>query len=116
MLLFGSAASLGQVIALADLSTGLMTIVNVTALFLLSKVVVSVTKDYHQQHIGLLVGFHWHQHKNTVLGHQCKYFQPKFESYIFLNFKYSYIHLLLSRVNIGVSIVDVSAAVLEMEL
>nr|WP_241242225.1 alanine/glycine:cation symporter family protein [Thalassotalea sp. G2M2-11] len=49
MLVFGSAASLPEVIALADLSTGLMTIVNVVALFLLSKVVVSVTKDYHQQ-------------------------------------------------------------------
>lgn len=50
MLIFGSVASLPQVIALADLSTGLMTIVNVTALLLLSKVVVSITQDYHQQH------------------------------------------------------------------
>lgn len=49
MLVFGSVASLPQVIALADMSTGLMTIVNVTALFLLSKVVVGVTRDYHQQ-------------------------------------------------------------------
>ncbi|XQW83689.1 alanine/glycine:cation symporter family protein [Thalassotalea piscium] len=49
MLIFGSVASLPEVIALADLSTGLMTVVNVIALFLLSKVVVSVTKDYHQQ-------------------------------------------------------------------
>lgn len=50
MLIFGSVASLPQVIALADLSTGLMTIVNVTALLLLSKVVVSITQDYHHQH------------------------------------------------------------------
>lgn len=50
MLIFGSVASLPQVIALADLSTGLMTVVNVTALLLLSKVVVSITQDYHQQH------------------------------------------------------------------
>jgi len=49
MLIFGSVASLPQVIALADLSTGLMTIVNVTALLLLSKVVISITQDYHQQ-------------------------------------------------------------------
>ena len=49
MLVFGSVASLPEVIALADLSTGLMTIVNVTALFLLTKVVVSLSKDYHKQ-------------------------------------------------------------------
>ena len=49
MLIFGSIATLPEVIALADLSTGLMTIVNITALFLLSKVVVSITRDYHQQ-------------------------------------------------------------------
>lgn len=49
MLVFGSVASLPEVIALADLSTGLMTVVNVTALFLLSKVVVRITKNYHQQ-------------------------------------------------------------------
>ncbi|NMP33453.1 alanine:cation symporter family protein [Thalassotalea sp. M1531] len=49
MLVFGSSASLPEVIALADLATGLMTVVNVTALFLLSKVVVSITKDYQQQ-------------------------------------------------------------------
>lgn len=49
MLIFGSVASLPEVIALADLSTGMMTVVNVIALFLLTKVVVAVTKDYHQQ-------------------------------------------------------------------
>lgn len=50
MLVFGSVATLPEVIALADLSTGLMTIFNVTALFLLSKVVITIAKDYHQQH------------------------------------------------------------------
>ncbi|WDE08232.1 alanine:cation symporter family protein [Thalassomonas viridans] len=49
MLVFGSAASLPQVIALADLATGLMTVVNVVALFLLSKVVLAITQDYHGQ-------------------------------------------------------------------
>ncbi|MEW6992087.1 alanine/glycine:cation symporter family protein [Colwelliaceae bacterium 6441] len=49
MLVFGSIASLPEVIALADLSTGLMTILNVIALFLLTKVIVSLTKNYHQQ-------------------------------------------------------------------
>ena len=50
MLVFGSVATLPEVIALADLSTGLMTIVNVTALFMLSTVVITIAKDYHQQH------------------------------------------------------------------
>ena len=50
MLVFGSVATLPEVIALADLSTGLMTIFNVTALFMLSKVVITIAKDYHQQH------------------------------------------------------------------
>jgi AGCS family alanine or glycine:cation symporter len=49
MLVYGSVASLPEVIALADLSTGLMTIFNVSALFLLSKVVVLVAKDYNCQ-------------------------------------------------------------------
>ena len=49
MLVYGSIASLPQVIALADMSTGLMTIVNVSALFLLSNVVIEITKDYHQK-------------------------------------------------------------------
>jgi len=49
MLVFGSVATLPEVIALADMSTGLMTVFNVIALFMLSKVVVSITKDYHQQ-------------------------------------------------------------------
>ena len=50
MLVFGSVASLPEVIALADLSTGLMTILNVSALFLLTKVIVSVVKNYNNQH------------------------------------------------------------------
>lgn len=49
MLVFGSVATLPEVIALADLSTGLMTVFNVIALILLTKVIASVTKDYHDQ-------------------------------------------------------------------
>ncbi len=49
MLVYGSVASLGEMINLADLATGLMTVVNVTALFLLSKAVLSITQDYHRQ-------------------------------------------------------------------
>jgi len=49
MLVYGSIASLPEVIALADLSTGLMTIFNVSALFLLSKVVVNIARDYSRQ-------------------------------------------------------------------
>lgn len=49
MLIFGSSASLPEVIALADMSTGLMTVLNVTALLLLSKVVVGISNDYQKQ-------------------------------------------------------------------
>ncbi len=49
MLVYGSVATLGEMINLADLATGLMTVVNVTALFLLSKAVITITKDYQQQ-------------------------------------------------------------------
>lgn len=49
MLVYGSSASLPEVIALADLSTGMMTVLNVSALFLLSKVVIKITKDYQTQ-------------------------------------------------------------------
>lgn len=48
-LVFGSIATLPEMIALADLATGLMTVVNVIALFLLSKAIIHVTQDYHQQ-------------------------------------------------------------------
>ncbi len=34
-----------------DLSTGLMTVLNVCALFLLTKVIVSLAKNYHEQHL-----------------------------------------------------------------
>jgi len=49
MLIFGSVATLPEVIALADLSTGLMTVFNVISLFLLTKAISTVTKDYHLQ-------------------------------------------------------------------
>ncbi|MDO7086799.1 alanine/glycine:cation symporter family protein [Pseudocolwellia sp. AS88] len=49
MLVFGSVATLPEVIALADLSTGLMTVFNVISLFLLTKAISTVTKDYHLQ-------------------------------------------------------------------
>lgn len=48
-LLYGAGASLGEMINLADMATGLMTVVNVTALFLLWKTVVIITQDYHRQ-------------------------------------------------------------------
>lgn len=48
-LLYGAGASLGEMINLADMATGLMTVVNVTALFLLWKTVLIITQDYHQQ-------------------------------------------------------------------
>ncbi len=49
MTLYGSVATLPQVIALADLGMGLMTLVNVVALFLLSKTVISLSQNYSQQ-------------------------------------------------------------------
>jgi AGCS family alanine or glycine:cation symporter len=69
MLVFGSTASLPQVIALADLSTGLMTIVNVIALLLLTKVVVGITQDYHQQkNAGQLPNFKPSANQHKELG------------------------------------------------
>ena len=50
MLIFGSMASLPEVIALADLSTGVMTLINVSVLLLFTKVLVTITNDYNSQH------------------------------------------------------------------
>lgn len=49
MTLWGANASLPEVWAIADLSLGLTTIINITALVLLSSTIVAVTQDYHQQ-------------------------------------------------------------------
>lgn len=49
MTLWGANASLPEVWAIADLSLGLTTIINITALMLLSTTIVAVTKDYHRQ-------------------------------------------------------------------
>ena len=49
MSFWGANASLPEVWAIADLSLGLTTIINISALLLLSKTVVILTKDYHQQ-------------------------------------------------------------------
>jgi AGCS family alanine or glycine:cation symporter len=49
MTFWGANASLPEVWAIADLSLGLTTIINITALLLLSTTIVAVTKDYHQQ-------------------------------------------------------------------
>ena len=45
----GSSATLTQVLAAADMSLGLMTVVNIIALFLLSPTIISVTKHYSKQ-------------------------------------------------------------------
>lgn len=49
MLVYGAIATLPQVIAMADLAFGLMALVNIAALFLLSKTVREITKDYQAQ-------------------------------------------------------------------
>jgi AGCS family alanine or glycine:cation symporter len=49
MTYWGANASLPEVWAIADLSLGLTTIINITALMLLSTTIVALTKDYHRQ-------------------------------------------------------------------
>jgi len=46
---WGTVAALPDVWALADLSLGLMTVINVGVILALTPTIVSVTKDYHQQ-------------------------------------------------------------------
>jgi len=50
MVMFGAVGELGLIWTLADISMGLMAIVNVIALFMLSGVVVWLSKDYNEQH------------------------------------------------------------------
>ncbi|MGR5542320.1 alanine:cation symporter family protein, partial [Vibrio campbellii] len=49
MVMFGALASLPVVWALADVSMGLMAIVNLVAILLLSGIVVKLAKDYNKQ-------------------------------------------------------------------
>ncbi|MGQ8365646.1 alanine/glycine:cation symporter family protein [Glaciecola sp. 1036] len=49
MILWGSMAALPTVWAMADMALGLMTVVNVIALFLLTPTIVAVTKDYNHK-------------------------------------------------------------------
>ncbi|MDN3699545.1 MULTISPECIES: alanine/glycine:cation symporter family protein [Vibrio] len=49
MVMFGSMATLPTVWALADVSMGLMAIVNLVAIILLSGIVIKLAKDYNQQ-------------------------------------------------------------------
>jgi AGCS family alanine or glycine:cation symporter len=49
MVMFGSVATLPMVWALADVSMGLMAIVNLIAIILLSGIVIKLAKDYNQQ-------------------------------------------------------------------
>ncbi len=63
MVMFGSLGELKLVWTLADISMGLMAIVNVVALFMLSGVVIWLTKDYRQQRKqGLVPTFDKSQH------------------------------------------------------
>jgi AGCS family alanine or glycine:cation symporter len=58
MVLWGSGASLKAVWAAADMALGLMTVVNVTALVLLTPTIVAVSKDYfHKRDNGLDMQF-----------------------------------------------------------
>ncbi|WNC71044.1 alanine/glycine:cation symporter family protein [Thalassotalea psychrophila] len=47
MIFYGSIATLGEVIGMADLAMALMTVVNVVALILLTKTLVTLAKDYN---------------------------------------------------------------------
>lgn len=49
MVMFGSLATLPTVWTMADVSMGLMTLVNLIAMLLLSRIVVKLAKDYNQQ-------------------------------------------------------------------
>ncbi len=46
MILWGSMAALPEVWAMADMALGLMTIINITALVLMTPTIVSISKDY----------------------------------------------------------------------
>jgi len=61
MVLWGSGATLAEVWAAADMALGLMTVVNVTALALLTPTIVAVSRDYFGKHDkGLEVDFKKH--------------------------------------------------------
>ncbi|XQW85197.1 alanine/glycine:cation symporter family protein [Thalassotalea piscium] len=49
MVLWGSSATLKQVWAMADMALGLMTLVNITAIVLLTPTIVALTKDYQSK-------------------------------------------------------------------
>ena len=49
MVLWGSSISLNQAIAAADMSLGMMTVVNVVAIVLLTPTIVSVSRDYNSK-------------------------------------------------------------------
>jgi AGCS family alanine or glycine:cation symporter len=46
MILWGSMAALPEVWAMADMALGLMTVINITALVLMTPTIVSISKDY----------------------------------------------------------------------
>ncbi len=49
MTFWGSIAALPDVWALADLSLGILTVINVAVILVLTPTIVAVTKDYNQQ-------------------------------------------------------------------
>jgi AGCS family alanine or glycine:cation symporter len=46
MILWGSMAALPKVWAAADMALGMMTVINITAIVLMTPTIVSITKDY----------------------------------------------------------------------
>ncbi|MDN3653249.1 alanine/glycine:cation symporter family protein [Thalassotalea ponticola] len=48
MIFYGSIATLGEVLGLADLAVALMTIINVSAIVLMTKTLVTLAKDYNE--------------------------------------------------------------------
>ncbi|WP_371188922.1 alanine/glycine:cation symporter family protein [Thalassotalea maritima] len=48
MIFYASIATLGEVLGLADLAMGLMTVINIVAILLLTKVLVTLAKDYNR--------------------------------------------------------------------
>ncbi|AEE22660.1 alanine:cation symporter family protein [Paraglaciecola agarilytica] len=50
MILWGSMAALPEVWAAADMALGLMTVINITAIIMLTPTIVSISKDYFDKH------------------------------------------------------------------
>jgi AGCS family alanine or glycine:cation symporter len=49
MILWGSSAALPQVWAMADMALGMMTVINITAIIMLTPTIVAISQNYFEQ-------------------------------------------------------------------